>query len=240
MQLRWVSKPGSPYFAMSDAEASTPELPAWPTNIGAGDHVVAPGECMASIADRYGFFWQTLWDLPENAELRRARKDPNVLQPGDRVFVPPLRPRSCSRAVDQRHRFRRRGIPERFVLRLTNEVEDRSLANLPYRFEIVGIVRDGVTDADGSLGEWIPPGAQTAVLILDPDGEHPEEFEIELGRLAPLDSLAGISQRLTALGFGHVDGPARGLMAFQAFAGLEVTGEADEASLAKLEQLFGR
>ena len=42
-------------------------------------HEVKQGDCMASIADEYGFFWKTIWHLAENSELRRKRTDPYVL-----------------------------------------------------------------------------------------------------------------------------------------------------------------
>lgn len=32
--------------------------------------------------------WQTVWNAPQNASLRARRKDPKLIQPGDRVFVP--------------------------------------------------------------------------------------------------------------------------------------------------------
>jgi hypothetical protein len=36
---------------------------------GMPKHTVAEGECLSSIAHRYGFFWKTLWDHPENARV---------------------------------------------------------------------------------------------------------------------------------------------------------------------------
>ena len=51
-------------------------------------HRVQPGECLVSISESYGFFWETLWSHPENETLRNRRRDPTVLLPGDEVFVP--------------------------------------------------------------------------------------------------------------------------------------------------------
>jgi len=80
------------------------------------DHEIQQGECLDSVAERYGFFWETLWEHADNSELKRVREDPNVLQPGDIVKVPDLEEGEESCATEQAHRFRRKGVPA--VLRL--------------------------------------------------------------------------------------------------------------------------
>ena len=43
-------------------------------------HKVEPGECLSSIAEKYGFHqWKTVYDASENADLRTRRPNPNVL-----------------------------------------------------------------------------------------------------------------------------------------------------------------
>lgn len=78
------------------------------------DHTVRQGECINSLAERYGFFPDTLWDAAENKDLRDLREDPNILQPGDVVYIPDLTPREESGGTDDLHRFRRRGVPALF------------------------------------------------------------------------------------------------------------------------------
>jgi hypothetical protein len=52
-------------------------------------HKVRPGESLSMIAARYGFFsWKTLYDHPKNVELRKQREQPDLVLPGDQVFVP--------------------------------------------------------------------------------------------------------------------------------------------------------
>lgn len=74
-------------------------------------HKVCQGECIESLADRYGFFPETLWKHSENSELRKLRDDQNILQPGDVVMIPDLEMREESAATEKLHKFRRKGVP---------------------------------------------------------------------------------------------------------------------------------
>jgi hypothetical protein len=80
------------------------------------EYTVQEGDCLASIADAHGLTWQTLWNLPENSELRRRHEEPTILLPGEVVRIPELRVRRETGATEQRHRFVRRATPA--VLRL--------------------------------------------------------------------------------------------------------------------------
>ena len=41
--------------------------------------LVGEGESTSSLAKKKGFYWKTIWEHGENAELRQKRDDPNVL-----------------------------------------------------------------------------------------------------------------------------------------------------------------
>ena len=55
-------------------------------------HRVKQGECLTSIAARYGFAdWRAIYQHPNNAELRKKRPNPSLLFPGDALFIPEKR-----------------------------------------------------------------------------------------------------------------------------------------------------
>ena len=194
-------------------------------------HTVSQGECMVSIADRYGFFWQTLWNHPQNAALKQSRKDASTLYPGDIVFVPEKRIKRITRPTTKRHRFRVKGVPAKLRLRILEGGEPRT--GEPYSIVIDGVTRSGVIGAGGFVEISIPPGAQTGKLIVGHPDEA-EEYDLKLGCLDPLDEITGIQARLGNIGFynGPVDGMEseelrNAMKLFQGSVGLRPTGKLD-------------
>ncbi len=85
------------------------------------DYTVRAGDCISSIAFDHGFFWETLWNHPKNANLKSKRLDPNILKEGDIVHIPDLSLREESRATEKRHRFKLKGAPAKLRLRILEE-----------------------------------------------------------------------------------------------------------------------
>lgn len=201
-------------------------------------HVVQSGECLSSIAFANGFFWQSLWELPENAELRATRGSPFVLRPGDVLHIPELRQKTVVVDSNARHRFRRRGVPAR--LRLTLRIMDQPLANLPYTLEFGEELRQGTTDDQGTVDTHIPPDIERAILRVG-EGEGALVYELLPRKLNPLDGIDGVQSRLTNLGYyrGPIDGKLdestkAAIRQFQSDQGLVVSGELDAATLESL------
>lgn len=212
--------------------------------LGGGNHVVRSGECTSSIARESGHFWETIWSDGANTTLREARKDPNVLLPGDRIAVPPIRPKSETGATQMRHRFVRRGEPA--FLRLTLMEDDQPRANEPFVLMLDnGDEFRGTTDPAGKLVAPIPGNARSGRLLVGPEGQQ-EEFPVKLGHVDPISELSGVQCRLNNLGFGC--GPADGqfgpathsaLARFQEANEMNGTGELDEQTRAKLLEVHG-
>ena len=210
--------------------------------VGQGDYVVKEGDCIGSIAANSGHFWETVWNDSANAELQQVRQDPNVLLPGDRVTVPPLREKQEPAETEMRHRFVRLGEPSQLQIQVLWESQDPR-ANEPYILEIDDEKREGVTDAAGYLRASIPPNARRAKLTFIEDDTT---YDLTLGKLDPLTESSGVQGRLTNLGFdcGSSDGvlgprTRDALRSFQHEQGLPETGELDEKTRAKLGQVHG-
>jgi Putative peptidoglycan binding domain/LysM domain len=210
------------------------------STVGDGNCVVQPGDCLSQIAGNFGFHWKTLWDLPENAKLKQKRKDPNVLLPGDRLYVPNLRVKHHDAATDKQHQFMLTGSPARLRLRFIDDGDP--IAGEPYVLNIDGDLRDGTLDASGKLDVSIPPTAKSARLTIGND----EPIMIQLGAVDPITTVSGIQGRLNNLGFnpGPIDskmGPrtCHAIQRFQDRNSLNVTGKPDDATRAKLLEIHG-
>lgn len=212
------------------------------------EHTVVRGDCMASIAFDSGFLPESLWQLPENAALKSERKSMNILHPDDVVIIPPPRANPLEAATGMHYTLRRKGVPEKLRIRFV-DFFGRPRAGIPYLLTIATAdgtpVRDrkGSTDNDGMIQEPIPPNAVSGRIFLD-EGDEQEEIEYDLGYVNPLDELSGIQARLNNLHYnsgsenGELDEPTRAALAlFQQHHNLPVTGEPDDATKAKLEEL---
>ncbi len=221
---------------MSEYQATHP--------LGTGNYEVQQGDCVSSIAFRAGHRWQTIWDDPGNQELKQKR-DPNVLLPGDRVYIPPLRIKEEDRATGKRHRFVLIGVPE--ILRMVVKEFDEPLANQPYRLNVDGRWYEGTTDAEGKLEQEIQPDAQKGILLVG-EGEEAMEYELNLGHLDPIESITGVQERLDNIGYdpGSLDGDLTeqtkaAIAAFCAAHDLDPPedGGIDDAFLEKLKEAHG-
>lgn len=206
--------------------------------VGKGDYIVKDEDCMSSIAEAHGYFWHTIWDDPDNAELKEVRKDPNILMPGDRVTIKPIRKKSVSKATNGSYRFRRKGVPAKLQIRLMKHGEPR--AHESYRVDIDGKLTRGVTDGQGYVDIYIPCGARKGKLWVGPPEEE-TMYRLQLGETLPAARVKGVKQRLANLGYecGFIDDAVTrvyrdAVRAFQKDQELPETGEADQATRDKL------
>jgi N-acetylmuramoyl-L-alanine amidase len=205
-------------------------------------HTVQQGEFMAVIAKRYGFTdSRVVYRHPENNDLRRRRPNPDVLAPGDEVFIPAKELRLEAGDTERTHRFRLNGEP--LVLRVViRDSGGSALKNTAYVLQIGPRSAEGTTDGDGMLEERISAAEETETVHL-----HLKEIgtalPLRIGWLDPIaDAPAGVGSeglraRLHNLGFpcggeGDEDGMSTAVRAYQhrTFGSQRATGEVDSAT----------
>jgi hypothetical protein len=72
----------------------------------AGMHTLEQGESLQTIAERNGLrSWRTIWDHPQNASLRASRARPDLVHPGDQVYVPARESREEPGQTDTTNQF---------------------------------------------------------------------------------------------------------------------------------------
>jgi len=210
--------------------------------VGEGDYRVRQGDSIDRIAYREGFFWETLWNLQENAELKKHRKNPDALLPGDMVFIPEKRQANESAATDQTHRFRRKGVP--IEIDIVFYLDDKPIPDTHYQLDIDGRLFSGTTE-DGRIKHPIPPDARRGSLTLD-DGNTAVEYQLNIGHIDSIEEISGIQSRLNNLGYpcGKADGEMNertiaAIKHFQQINELPESGELTAETVDKIEAEYG-
>jgi len=215
----------------------------------AATHTVQQGEYLAMIAKNYGFAsYKTIWEHDSNAELREKRQNPNILLPGDQVFIPDKETKESSISAGRSSRFRVR--QDKVKLRLViQELYGKPIANAQCEVRVDDIVKNAVTQDDGTIEIEIPASAKSAELIVRQDGSQFDgmTIPIKIGHLDPVEEETGQIARLNNLGYfaGPTDEIDEKLFAsaveeFQCdHPKLAVDGVCGTATQAKLKEIHG-
>lgn len=169
----------------------------------AGYYTVKQGDHVSSIASANGFAdYHIVWDHPKNADLKQKRQNPNVLFPGDPLFIPDREERIEPCSTDQRHNFQ----TKKFQLRLRLVLEDlyeKPIANTPCDLLLREGARHLTTDGAGKIDEIIPADTHDAMLLIKGPATpfQDDQIPIRVGHLDPVDKPSGQAARLTNLGY---------------------------------------
>ncbi len=181
-------------------------------------HLVKAGDTLTRIAWEHGIHgWERIWNDARNETLRASRANPNVLLPGDRVFV-----RGCTlHEVDSQIDGAQRIVIEVAKMKVRVRLQDLSgepygdiAYDCSYRVGPHEVKRPGTapTDADGWLEEEMPVQVETLTVTLK---KSKLALQFEIGHLTPWRDertkrplLSGLQARLGALGYnvGPIDG----------------------------------
>jgi N-acetylmuramoyl-L-alanine amidase len=215
----------------------------------AGYYSVEQGDCLSSIAKKFGFSdYRAIYDHANNAEFRDDRPNPNIICKGDRIYIPDREKKDFDRDHDKSHKFVLKR-PKAFLKAVIQYDGTKACANCAYRVifpygEVVGTTGD-----DGLIDQEIPADLDQATLevTVEDDGRKTvRRWALKLGHLDPINTPTGIQARLNNLGFdcGEVDGvigkkTKAAIEDFQEWAGLDVDGIAGPETQAKLKSAYG-
>jgi len=144
------------------------------------EHVVKQGEYLSKIAKVYGLAdYLTIWNHPQNADLKKKRQNPNVLFPGDKLFIPPRELKEESRSTEKKYRFEVKR--KKLMLRLT--LEDAFLRP----------IADANCDVEATRKIGARENAGKAALIIkDAVTRINDQFiPIQIGHLNPVEEISG-------------------------------------------------
>ena len=212
-------------------------------------YVVKQGDHLDKVAFGSGVEAKDVWDHPKNAELKELRGDGQILSPGDILWLPDEPKPELSFTAKKENAFAAR-VPL-VEVSLVLESGGEPLADEPYR--VRGLFDDSEqrSDGDGRVKLEVPAYLREVVLELV---ERDASLAVTVGGLDPVDQPSGARMRLENLGFGSKMSAGSGpdahpahdeqvflasLRTFQLDAGLEPTGELDEATQAKLLEKHG-
>ncbi|MGO9272168.1 MAG: PGRP and LysM peptidoglycan-binding domain-containing protein [Terriglobia bacterium] len=199
----------------------------------AGNYTVQQGDYLSKIAKENGFpDYHTIWDHPNNAQLKQQRQNPNVLFPGDQLFMPDMEQRQESGATDQRHTF----VTTKGALKLRLVLEDiyeQPIAGAACTLVVQGQGYPVTSDSSGKIEQAIPATAQDGFLVITADQTPFQNVQIPLkiGSLDPVDQVSGQIARLNNLGyFAGKIGVAQGGVGGESESDVGDGGDADETS----------
>ena len=216
----------------------------------AGYYVVRQGECLASIAESHGFpDYGGIYNHPNNADFRRSRLNPNIVYPGDTLYIPDLETQVYDRPTDRKHCF----LVKKAKVQLRVVVLDLNgdpCAGASYLLQLNEGDISGVTGADGMIQCNIPPDLNQATLHLTFHGKTGQainrDWLLRLGNLDPIEMISGVQARLNNLGYrsGEVDGVSgpktqSAVRQFQEDEGLTIDGVAGMETCATLKSMYG-
>ena len=172
---------------------------------------VKQGEHVTRIAMNCGFSdWRPVWMAPENADLRAKRTSPDVLLPGDLLFVPDLQSKELAAATEKKHVYEVNVKPLRLRVRLLDRF-DVGVTNTDCILRIGSDSLDVTTDGTASFDQLLnmrqrkeEAGSVQFDETLDVntrDLVRKVEIPFKLGYMDPVDQEAGQLKRLRNLAY---------------------------------------
>lgn len=211
-------------------------------------YIVRQGDHLTRLAYVHGFDADTVWNHERNAELREMGRSPDILAPGDILYLPVKPKDGLAFSAGSGNRYRAQ-VPK-IKVSLTFMDADQVLAN--ERYEVHGLGTDGSsgqsalheTDGDGTVELELPVTTREVTIVFP---NQNIAYEVRVGDMDPLAEMAGIQKRLENLGYlpRERESAAEGayvqaaIAEFQKKHGLSPTGTIDDQTSKLLKDEHG-
>lgn len=164
-------------------------------------YIICQGDDIYTVAARHGHVWETLWKHEDNEHLKANGRTPNQLLAGETLVIPATRPHDADCAIEQKHRFRKKGTHVELRIVVTDMGMPRT--DEPYYLEGEPPIhkhkgQTAKTSAEGLAVVKVPLSLTRAVLVV---GDKKDRYELLIGHMDPPDTDSGKHARLENLGF---------------------------------------
>jgi LysM domain len=163
-------------------------------------YVIKQGDHLASLAHRYGFDADTVWNDESNADLQKLRTDPAILFPGDVLHIPdqmPRRPVWRSLQAGTTNSFS--SDAPRIPVAIQFVFDDGSpRSSVACSIDELPDQADLQTDGSGVLTLKVPVNQDVLHVTLADTGD---QYVLRLGEMDPVDTVSGMFKRLQNLGY---------------------------------------
>jgi hypothetical protein len=161
------------------------------------NYTVQQGDHLSGIAEQFGFQnIDTIWNHPNNAALKKLRKNPHILFPGDILFIPDKTDKNAPAPTTKLNKFQIDLTKLKLNLKL-QDINGDPIASKPVTISLEGaVVPPPATDGNGQTSSTIKKSAKNGFLVL---GDL--EFQLQVGSLDPIDKPSGQIARLNNLGY---------------------------------------
>jgi hypothetical protein len=207
-------------------------------------YVIRQGDHLEALAVKLHFDADAVWKDPKNADMRKLRKSPAILCPGDILYLPDPKIESLPVTLGATNSYTAK-IPT-VPLKIAMKGSDgKPLVGQKYVIEGLGAPIEGTTDGSGLVSEQIPATTPSCRLVFK---DAKLSYVINVGHLDPVTEDSGVRQRLEHLGFlgspldrMHSRPPSleRAIRAYQSARGLQPTGTLDDKTRDALEKEHG-
>jgi hypothetical protein len=155
---------------------------------------------LLQLAYKFGFEADTIWNDEKNSALRQLRQNPNILLPGDVLYIPEQaykEPAAKDLATGQTNSFTADAPTVTLTCKFVG-AETTTFASRAYTVKDLDQLTGLTTDGDGVATFKVPVTLPTATIVFTDTGDS---FALNVGAMDPINTLPGTFKRLQNLGY---------------------------------------